>query len=118
MLGYADDSRINNSDKDPAQVEAKLNQDLENSETTFRENDMKPNLEKYQAIVFGNKGRELDIRCGNREIKTTQNITLLGVTINKLKFNIHVGNMCRKFDGQVNGLNRLKNILPIKTKAP
>ena len=35
---------------------------------------------------------------------------------NKLKFDSHIRSICRKVGGQVNALNRLKNILPCKTK--
>ena len=41
----------------------------------------------------------------------------LGVTLdNKLKFDSHIASICRKAGGQVNALNRLKNVLPSKTK--
>ena len=42
---------------------------------------------------------------------------LLGVTQdNRLKFDAHIANICRKVGRQVNALNTLKNILPYKTK--
>ena len=44
-------------------------------------------------------------------------LSSFGITIdNKLKFDAHIVCVCRKVSGQVNALNRLKNILPVKIK--
>ena len=42
---------------------------------------------------------------------------LLGVVLdNELKFSDHISSICRKVSAQISALNRLKNILPLKTK--
>ena len=48
----------------------------------------------------------------SKSIPVSTEIQLLGVTLdNKLKFDSHVASICRKAGGQVNALNRLKNVL-------
>ena len=76
-----------------------------------------PNPKKYQAIVLGRKGCDINFQCANETIPTSNEINLLGVTLDsKLKFDAHVASVCRKVGGQVNALNRLQNILPCKVK--
>ena len=74
------------------------------------------NPDKYQALVLGNTAHDFDIKCEEKPIPVSNEIQLLGVTLdNKLKFDSHIASICRKAGGQVNALNRLKNILPCKT---
>ena len=59
----------------------------------------------------------MNIKCCENTIPSSNEIKLFGVTIdNKLKFDARIVFVCRKVGGQVNALNRLKNILPVKTK--
>ena len=117
LLNYADDTNIYYSHESPVVVEKALNRDLENTATWFKENGMKANPDKYQAMVLGNYKQELSIECGDQHIPISDKTKLLGVTLdNKLKFDTHISDICRKVSGQINALNRLKNILPLKTK--
>ena len=53
----------------------------------------------------------------NQLTLTTNKTNLLGVVLDdKLKFDAHISGLCRKVSAQINALNRLKNILPVKTK--
>ena len=71
-----------------------------------------PNPKKYQAIVLGRKGCDITFQCANETIPTSNEINLLGVTLDsKLKFDVHVASVCRKVGGQVNALNRLQEEL-------
>ena len=55
--------------------------------------------------------------CANKSIPIANEMKLLALTLdNKLKFDSHVATISRKVGGQVNALNRLKNILPCRTK--
>ena len=75
------------------------------------------NPDKYQALVLGNTAHDFDIKCKEKSIPVFSEIQLLGVTLdNKLKFDSHIASICRKVGRQVNALNRLKNVLPCKTK--
>ena len=82
-----------------------------------KKTEMMPNPKKYQAIVLGSKGCDINFQCANETIPTSNEINLLGVTLDsKLKFDAHIASVCRKVGGQVNALNRLKKILPCKVK--
>ena len=117
MLNYADDTKIYLSHSEPQIVEGGINRDLESARLWFKENSMMPNPKKYQAIVLGWKGCDINFQCANETIPTPNEINLLGVTLDsKLKFDAHVASVCRKVGGQVNALNRLQNILPCKVK--
>ena len=117
LISYADDTKLHLSHKDPQAVEDGINLDLINTTQWFQRNGMIANPDKYQALVLGNTGYDFDIKCEEKPIPVSSEIQLLGVTLdNKLKFDSHVASICRKVGGQVNALNRLKNVLPCKTK--
>ena len=117
IINYADDKNIHCSNKNIRAVEDNLNSDLENATTWFIQNGVKPYREKYQAMVLGRTQEQLLLKSGNIDIRTTEKTNLLGVVLdNKLKFDDHVSSICHKVSAQINALNRLKNILPLKTK--
>ena len=94
-----------------------MNKDLDNTTKWFRENGMLANPEKYQALRLGKTDYDMNIKCCENTIPLSNEIKLFGATIDsKLKFDAHIVSVCRKVSGQVNALNRLKNILPVKTK--
>ena len=53
-VSYADDTSIHFSHRNPHVVKQTINLDLDNATIWFRENGMRANPEKYQAIVLGN----------------------------------------------------------------
>ena len=117
LINYADDSKLYLSHQDPLVVQDGINQDLANTIQWFQQNGMIANPEKYQAVVLGNTAHDFEIKCSEELIPISNEMKLLGVTLdNKLKFDSHIRSICRKVGGQVNALNRLKNILPCKTK--
>lgn len=116
-MNYTDDTKLHTSDPSPEVVENDINMDLANTLHWFQQNGMKANPEKYQALVLGNTNHHISIKCTYRLIPISDNIKLLGVTIdNRFKFDANIADICPKEGGQVNALNRLKNILPCKTK--
>ena len=87
LLSYTDDTNIHCSHRNPHVVEQTVNRDLDNAAIWFRENGMRANPEKYQAIVLGNTSQDVTIKSGATEIPTTDEIELLGVTLDRnLKF--------------------------------
>ena len=101
----------------PQAVEHGINLDLINIIQWFQQNAMIANPDKYQALVMGNATHDFNIKCEEKPIPLSNEIQLLGLTLdNKLKFDSHIASICRKAGGQVNALNRLKNVLPCKTK--
>ena len=71
---------------------------------------MKANPEKFQAIAIGKKTRDQGItfNVNNNIIKCEESVKLLGVTIDfKLKFGIHISDICKKASRQLNVLKRI-----------
>ncbi|KAL9985372.1 hypothetical protein ACROYT_G007767 [Oculina patagonica] len=119
FMNYADDTKIHTSDPSPQVVEEDINRDLANTLHWFQQSGMKANPEKYQALVLGNSDYDMNIKCVDKRIPISKEIKLLGVTLdNRLKFDAHIADICRKVGGQVNALNRLKNILPCSLLGP
>ena len=117
LISYADDIKLHLSHQDPQAVEDGINLDLTNTIQWFQQNGMIANPDKYQALVLGNTAHDFDIKCEEKPIPVSSEIQLLGVTLdNKLKFDSHIASICRKVGRQVNALNRLKNVLPCRTK--
>ena len=114
---HADDTNIHCSGKDVRAVQNNLSIDLENATSWFIQNGMKPNPDKYQ-MVLGKTEDKLNFKFADIDIKTTEKSCLLGVVLdNEWKFEEHISSICRKVSAQISALNRLKNILPLKTKG-
>ena len=117
LMSYTDDTKLHLSHQDPQAIEHGINLDLIKTIQWFQQNGIIANLDKYQALVLGNTTHDFNIKCEEKPIPVSSEIQLLGVTLdNKLKFDSHIASICRKAGGQVNALNRLKNVLPCKTK--
>ena len=117
IVNYADDTNTHCSGKDVRAVQNNLRIDVENATSGFIQNGIKPNPDKYQAMVLGKTEDKLNFKLADIDIKTTEKTCLLGVVLdNELKFDDHISSICRKVSAQISALNRLKNILPLKTK--
>lgn len=65
----------------------------------------------------GVRQHSFELKCSGESIPLSDEIKLLCMSIdNKFKFDSYVKSISCKVGGQVNVLNRLKNILPTKTK--
>ena len=89
------------SNKEMCAVQDNLNIDLENIATSwFIQNSMKPNPDKYQAMVLGKTEDKLNFKliADDIDTKTTEKTCLLGVIVldNELKFDDHISSICRK----------------------
>ena len=117
IINYADDTNIHRYSRNVRAVKDNLNNDFKNS-TTCRvySNGLKSNSEKYQVMVLfaeqkiGDSLNQVILIL----IWTTQNGC--GVVLDsQLKFDDPVSSICLKVSAQRNAINRLKNILPLKT---
>ena len=62
---------------------------------------MKLNPKKYQSIVLGSKGCDINFQCADETIPTSNENNLLGVMLDsKLKFDAHVASVCRRVGGR------------------
>ena len=118
VVNYAVDTNIHCSNRDVRAVQNNLNIDLENATSWFIQNGLKPNPDKYQAMVLGKTEDKFNFKLADIDIKTTEKTCLLGVFLDyELKFDDHISSICRKVSSQISALNRLENILPLKTKV-
>jgi hypothetical protein len=116
-MSYADDTKLYLSHENLQVLEEGINRDLANTIQWFQQNGMAANPDEYQALVLGNTVRDFKINWAEKPIPKSSEIKLLGVTLdNKLEFDSHIASFCRKVAGQVNVLNRLKNVLPCNAK--
>ena len=95
-----------------------VNQDLFNASSWFKQNGIIANPTKYNAMVLGNANQcNISLECVGKQIPVSMEIKLLGITLDeKLKFDSHISDICRKVGSQINALSRLKSILPCKKK--
>ena len=108
IVHYADDTNLHCSNKDVCAVQNNLNIDLEKATSWFIQNDMKPNPDKYQAMVLGKMEDKLNFKLADIDINTTDKTCLLGIVLdNQFKFNDHISSICRKVSAQISALNRL-----------
>ena len=74
----------------------------------FENNYMKLNNDKCHLLVSGTKYEHNWAKIGNDKIWESNEVKLLGVTIdNKLKLNTHIANICFKANQKLNVLSRL-----------
>ena len=71
---------------------------------------MNANLDKFQAIISTKCKTDtvdLEIRVGNRQIRTTDQVVQLGVSIdNKLCFDPYISTVLTKASAKLNAINR------------
>ena len=78
-------------------VQNNLNINLENATLWFIQNGMKPNPDKYQAMVLGKTEDKFNFKLADIDIKTTEKTCLLGVVLdNELTFDDHISSICAK----------------------
>ena len=57
------------------------------------------------------------IAVDNQNIKVVSSVELLGIQIDdKLNFNLHISNICRSAENQLNAIIRIKQLLGFKDK--
>ena len=110
----ADDNQIFFADSKPEKEV--INADLANVDRWYEENGMKRNPSKYQANVMGKKQIMPIFYCENTAIPNTEELEMLEVTVHdKMKFEKHTANICRKVSQQVAVLKQIKKILALET---
>lgn len=100
------------------EVHDKLIASAELASRWYRSNFLKGNYDKYQTMTLGNKNNDMDsIIIDDNEVKSTKCLKLLGVYIdNRLQFDEHIANICKRSSQRVGVLMRLRNMIPTDTK--
>ena len=115
IYNFADDNTLSAMAENKEEVLNILSQESELAVNWFKENMMIVNPGKFQSMILDKKDKntdsiELEI-CGYK-IKTSESVKLLGINIdNKLKFDNHVSNLCKRASMQLNAIYRLKQYM-------
>lgn len=115
---YADDHQFHAAGSNVTEVHDKLIASAELASRWYRSNFLKGNYDKYQTMTLGNKNNDMDsIIIDDNEVKSTKCLKLLGVYIdNRLQFDEHIANICKRSSQRVGVLMRLRNMIPTDTK--
>ena len=86
----------------------------------FTKNEMIFNPDKFQPIILDKKKSiltNIPLTIDNQTIKSVPSVELLEIHLgDKLNFNLHISNICRSAENQLNALIRLKSYLSFNTK--
>lgn len=113
LYNFADDNTIGVSDKDPSVLKACLEGVAIQAIDYFTQNGLLANPTKFQGIVLGPSSDSVtSFDIGQTVINTEENVKLLGVHIDdKLNFDKHISEICKKCAKQINVLKRLSPYL-------
>ena len=110
MCNFADDSTPFACGMEIDEVLNRLETDIDISIDWFYRNFMKLNESKCHFLLAGYENNHTLIRFGDNYIEESKNEVLLGVTIdNELKFDKHVGIICKEAGTKKSALSRLAN---------
>ena len=113
ICNFADDTTIYACDKSIDTVIVKLEDDLQKILNWFKENGMCANPAKFQMIFLGLKiNNLLCLNTDGQKIKQSEHVKLLGVQIdNKLNFNVHIKELCKKMNQKLCAFSRIRPFL-------
>ena len=77
---------------------------------------MKLNPKKFQFINLGKSTRQtIILNVSNIKIRESQNVELLGLTINnRLTFKYHINMLCRRANYKLHALGRIRKYLTLE----
>ena len=111
IANYADDNSPYANEKTIESVTSKLVTDSEELLNWVTNNGLKANPDKFHMILSV-KNNDITINVDGYEIKNSSHEKLLGVTIdNKLSFNVHISNLCKKAGQKLHALPRISRYM-------
>lgn len=121
LHNYADDNTISAYSNTIKNLIKTLEKESEIALSWLNNNKMIANPNKFHSILLSRAKidtSKLEINIGDRVIQSERSVKPLGVTIDdKLNFNLHISNLCRKASAQLNALFRFKNVLSLQTRS-
>ena len=112
---FADDNTISAKSKSKEDLLIFLEQESEGTVQWFRRNQMIVNPDKSQSMIMEKKNKVKETRklqIFEENIDITDTVKLLGLTLdNKLIFDDHISELCKKASLQLNAINRLKRYM-------
>ena len=113
ICNFADDTTCYACEKSIDTVIVKLEDDLQKILNWFKENGMCANPAKFQMMFLGLKiSNLLCLNIDGQKIKQSEHVKLLGVQIdNKLNFNAHIKELCKKMNQKLCVFSRIRPFL-------
>ena len=118
LQNFADDNTILCTKNSLEEHIKSLTSESEKAVQCFKENMMVVNRDKFQAIIIYRKKPKiipsLYIKINDININSEISVKLVGLIIdNKLSFDEHITQLCKKSNGQLNSLCKLKSFLNV-----
>ena len=116
VCNFADDNTIYCVGKNIDNVISDRKTDLIGVMEWFKINSLKANPGKFQFMVLGNKDeRSFNIDINNVKIKNSNEVTLLGIKIDKnVTFKKHISELCRRASYKLHTLRRIRKYLTVE----
>ena len=120
VYNYADDNTLGFFSKNIPDLVEVLEEQSNVALDWLAYNEMIANPEKFHAIIVKKDRSDttgINIKIKGQNIKTESTVKLLGVKLdNKLNFNPHISELCKKAANQLNVLKRLKRFIGFETR--
>ena len=111
IANYADDTTPYSVDIFMDSLLNSLEADTHTFIKWFRNNYLQLNADKCHLLI-SNHNKDININVGEEVIECSTSVKLLGVTLdNKLNFNEHVSNLCKKASQKLHALARISNFM-------
>ena len=114
---FADDNTVSGNTPSLNELVQGLQTLTESTISWFDQNHMIANPSKFHAIIVTKDRKDtkgMEINIDSKVIKTESEVPLIGITLdNRLTFDIHIGNICKKAANQLNALKRLTHTAQI-----
>ena len=111
LHSFADDNTVSGNAPSLNELIQELQTLTENTISWFDQNHMIANSSKFHAIIIRKDRKDsegIEININGKVLKPESEVPLRGITLNnRLTFDIHIGNICKKAANQLNALKRL-----------
>ena len=116
ICNFADNNTIYSCNNKLQTVLKNLKHDMINVSKYFKVNSMKSNPKKFQFMILGKGTRQtIILNINNIKIRESQNVELLGLTIdNRLTFKDHINMLCRRANYKSHALRRIRTYLTLE----
>ena len=112
IVNYADDNHICHENKSTEVLCEVLRLDTNNAISWFEQNYMDANPTKFQGIILGKDvSQSIALTAQDYAIPLSNHLKVLGVTLDKLQFDMHFDSICLSASQQINALKRLSKFL-------
>ena len=111
---FAGDTNLFRSDKNLAEIELNLNNELKLITLWFQVNLLSLNVSKTSYIIFGNRmTHDLNLMMQGAKLERVNETKFLGVIIShKLSWKSHISTVCNKMSKNIGIISKIRHLLP------